>query len=253
MSLTQYALLGFITFFAAMTQSITGFGFALLTLPFFLLILDLQSAIQLTLIATFIITITLIPFVYRYTPKQVVKQLILGSIAGFPIGLFFLNYATVTAIQLFVGIVILLALLMPYWSKQHAASDQNHPINKPLQTGFHGFISGMMATAIAMPGPALAFYAQRNKMSKNETRAMIFMVFMFSYAIAILLQLWMNGLYAPTRVSLMYVLPPAIIGTYVGHKVSRFIPDQLFRKLINIILLLTAVYLLVSNIIKLIA
>ena len=62
-TLFQFVLLVLITFFAAMTNSITGFGFALLTLPFYVLILDLQSAVQLTLISTFIITIILIPFV----------------------------------------------------------------------------------------------------------------------------------------------------------------------------------------------
>jgi len=49
LTIIQFALLALITFFAAITQSITGFGFALLTLPFYVLILDVQSAFQLTI------------------------------------------------------------------------------------------------------------------------------------------------------------------------------------------------------------
>ena len=108
-----------------------------------------------------------------------------------------------------------------------------------------------MTTSIAMPGPALAFYAQNKSLGKHETRAMIFMEFMFSYGTAILLQLFVNGIYETTRGSVVYVLIPAIIGTFVGNKISSNIPEKYFRKLVNLIFILTATYMLLSNLIKL--
>lgn len=251
MALTQFILLASITFFAAMTQSITGFGFALLTLPFFLLILDVQSAVQLTQIATLLITISLIPFVYQHAPKRIIRYLAIGSIAGFPLGLFFLNYASNTSIQLFVGMAILIALALPYWSNKKMTTHSSQPVISPLQISAFGLISGIMTTSIAMPGPGLAFYAQRHRMRKIEMRATIIVMMAFSYAIATLLQLWMNGLYDSSRTSLGYVLAPAFIGTYVGNKISNVIPHQMFTVFVNFILLVTAVYLLATNVAKL--
>ncbi len=251
LSITQLALLALITFFAAMTQSITGFGFALLTLPFFVLILDIHSAVQLTLISTLIITLLLIPFVYQDAPKQNCQHLILGSIVGFPLGFVFLNYATSTSIQLFVGIAILAALGAPYLSKRTSRFDSGSAKNSALNTGLYGFVSGMMTTSIAMPGPALALYAQNRAMGKQQTRAMIFMVFMFSYSAAIVLQWFSNGIFERTQSALVYVLIPAIIGTFFGNKISARIPDKLFRKLISVILSVTAIYLLFSSLIRL--
>lgn len=156
LTIIQFALLALITFFAAITQSITGFGFALLTLPFYVLILDVQSAFQLTLISTFIITIILVPFVYKYTPIKTCKHIILGSLFGFPLGFLLLNYATTTSIQLFVSLVIFSALLIPYLSKKQLLSNSDNKRSSALNTGLYGFVSGMMTTSIAVPGPALA-------------------------------------------------------------------------------------------------
>ena len=246
LSIVQYGLLVIITFVAALTQSITGFGFALLTLPFFVLILDVQSAVQLTLLSTFVITLVLMPVVYKFAPKQICTHLIIGAFFGFPLGLLFLSYATPAAIQLFVGVTILVALATPYFSKQTRAGEQGRP-HHVLKTGAYGFVSGMMTTSIAMPGPALAFYAQNHLMSKLETRAMIFSVFVFLYGFAIVLQLLTVGLYDSSRATLFSVLVPAIVGTYSGNKVLGLISDKLFRQLINGILLVTALYLLLSN------
>ena len=251
LSIIQFALLALVTFFAAMTQSITGFGFALLTLPFYVLILDLQSAVQLTLISTFIITIILVPVVYKNAPLQTCKQLIQGSCFGFPLGFILLNYATTTSIQIFVSVVIFSAIFIPFFLKKQLSSNSENIKSSALKTGLYGFVSGMMTTSIAMPGPALAFYAQNNSLGKQETRAMIFMVFLFSYGTAILLQLFMNGIFETTRGSLVYVLIPAIFGTLFGNKISGKIPDKIFRKFVNLILILTATYLLLSNMIKL--
>ena len=251
LTIIQFALLALITFFAAITQSITGFGFALLTLPFYVLILDVQSAFQLTLISTFIITIILVPFVYKYTPIKTCKHIILGSLFGFPLGFLLLNYATTTSIQLFVSLVIFSALLIPYLSKKQLLSNSDNKRSSALNTGLYGFVSGMMATSIAVPGPSLALYAQNNSLRKHETRAMIFIVFMFSYGTAIIIQLFMNGIFDTTLGSLVYVLMPAIIGTFLGNKISGNIPDKMFRKLVSLILILTATYMLLSNMIKL--
>ncbi len=245
-TIVQYSLLALITFIAAVTQSITGFGFALLTLPFFVLILDIQSAVQLTLISTWVITLILVPVVYKFAAKQICIHLVIGALFGFPIGMLVISYATPASIQLFVGITILIALATPYFSTLGRTS-QHFRQYSALNTGLYGLVSGIMTTSIAMPGPAMAFYAQHNSMGKLETRAMIFIVFVVLYGLAIVLQLLTVGLYDTSRDAIIYVLAPAIMGTFFGNKISSFISDKLFRQFINAILMVTALYLLISN------
>lgn len=263
---TNYLLLlGAITLFAAMAQAITGFGFALLTLPFFVLLMDVQSAVQLTLISTFAITLLLLPLTYRHTPKTISKQLAIGALFGFPLGLVFLHYATSTAIQLFVGSAIIAALAAPLLARKLAdsgpsdsssgsgSSSCSAPPVSIFKTGLYGFVSGIMTTSIAMPGPALAFYARHQQLDKQQTRAMIFTLFMFVYLVAIALQWWLYGINPTARDALAFVLVPAVIGTVFGNLIAGHIPEALFRKLINTLLGLTALYLLGSNGLKLIA
>ena len=181
-----------------------------------------------------------------------------GAISGV-LGAYIINHPKARILVLipffFIIIIKIRALyVLGYWFvlqfiNSYTVSSQGGGVAYAAHIG--GFVSGMMTTSIAVPGPSLALYAQNNSLRKHETRAMIFIVFMFSYGTAIIIQLFMNGIFDTTLGSLVYVLMPAIIGTFLGNKISGNIPDKMFRKLVSLILILTATYMLLSNMIKL--
>ena len=83
----SFAALAAVAFFAATVQAATGFGFAIMAVPFFLLIMGSLSAIQVTAVINFVISLVLLQRLLKDAPRRLLLHLILGSLAGFPIGL----------------------------------------------------------------------------------------------------------------------------------------------------------------------
>ena len=83
----DWILLTAVSFIAALVQGATGFGFAIVAVPFYLIILGSLSAIQVSLIVTLSITILVAMRVWRNAPPALLGRLIGGTLAGFPAGI----------------------------------------------------------------------------------------------------------------------------------------------------------------------
>ena len=80
--IVHWAILLSAAFVAAIAQSITGFGLAMLALPLFLLVLPLIEALQVTMFLTFCLSILLFIRHRPFVPKPLFKYLAMGSFVG---------------------------------------------------------------------------------------------------------------------------------------------------------------------------
>ena len=238
----NWIILGVITLFGALAQSAIGFGFALITLPIYLLVVDVEIAIQLAMILTMATAVIMIFVVYKDIPKQTVKYLLIGTFIGFPIGLAVYLIATSALIKSIVGVVILLALGLTYINERKGMGF-NETTRSSLITGV---ISGAMVSSIAMAGPAIAVYASAARFNKSKTRATIFSVFVISYGFAIILHASMNGFTPISMKVSLYLLPVVIVGLAVGQWLAGRISERYFKNLLSGTLVLVAMYLIYS-------
>jgi uncharacterized membrane protein YfcA len=65
---------------------LTGFGFAVLAAPLFLLFLDTQRAIQLVIIISTALSLVALPGLWRAIAPGLLLRMGLGSLAGLPLG-----------------------------------------------------------------------------------------------------------------------------------------------------------------------
>ncbi|MEM7193695.1 MAG: sulfite exporter TauE/SafE family protein [Pseudomonadota bacterium] len=246
MEITIYtwAVLGLITLIGAIAQSAIGFGYSLLTVPFYLLLLDSTTAIQSGMLLTLVVTVYTLPKVWKDAPRDLVKDLVVSTVFGLPIGIVFFIYADSSLIKLAVAVTIFVALIAVLTGNRKSAALTDRRFHRYIA----GASSGAMVTSLAMAGPALAIYLQAIRAEKRVSRSVIFLVFAFSYPAAVAMQILSVGIGLPVLELILWLLPVAVIGSVAGDRLSRHIPELAFRRIILSMLLLIGIYLLVVSV-----
>ncbi len=238
LDLVSLSLLAAVTVVGAVAQAAVGFGFSLLTLPFYLLLLEVRDAVQLAMLLSIAIIIAMLAKIHRQVPRRCAVNLAYGSLIGFPIGLVFFVHANASAVKAVVAAAILVAMAATAISARRAPLVENR-----AGAVIAGVFSGAMVTAIAMAGPAIAIYMQAIGAGKIKTRGAIFGVFFFSYPAAIALQGYVHGIGAQAVTATLWLLPAALLGAYGGHRWSGKISEKWFRRIIETLLIVVALYL----------
>lgn len=251
MDVVLFAALAAVTFAAAALQAATGFGFAILSVPFFLLIMGSLAAIQVTAVTNLALSLLLIPKLYRDAPKRLLLLLIAGSSAGFPLGLAAFRHADLADVKLAVGIVIvLLALFLAQreWRSRtgEGAGETSTRLDSlpahPVAEAGVGVISGAMAAALAMPGPVVILYLFALQAGKAVSRAATLTLFGFSYGAVCLIHTLWGGMNWETWKLALFLVPFGIAGGIAGHIASGRLSERRFRAVVLAILIVSGLY-----------
>ena len=92
---------------AAVFQSATGIGFGLIAGPVLLLVMNSASAVQVTMLLSLLISVTLAPSVYSRADKALLSKFVLGTVAGVPIGVFLYRHSSIGLLKFTMGLVVL--------------------------------------------------------------------------------------------------------------------------------------------------
>ena len=240
------ALLG-VTFFAAAAQSATGFGFGLIAVPVFLVLLDSIAAVQLVAIVTLVMSGALWLTIRQQASGQFLKWLLIGCALGFPLGILASSRLDIDAIKTSVAVLIIVFSSYNGWRLFNTPRQRvgKGPPRSASVIGV-GMVSGLMASSMALPGPAAMLYLSATALKKDEIRATMMALFCFAYGGTILLQAGFIGIETQTWQIALLLTPAALLGTIVGHRLSQKISQTLFTSLILLLLLLTGVFMLAN-------
>jgi uncharacterized membrane protein YfcA len=243
-----FAALAAVSFFGASVQATTGFGFAILTVPFFLLIMGSLAAIQVTAVTNLALSVILVPWLFRDAPRSLMTTLGVGTALGLPIGLLGFLAADLASAKLAVGLVIVALALLLTWREWRADSDQDGTgepsefASRPLPELGVGIASGIMGAALAMPGPAVMLYLAARRPGKRISRAATLTLFGFSYgAVCIIHTLW-GGMSGETWLLALSLVPFVFAGAAVGHYATGHLSEHKFRVAVLAILLASGAY-----------
>src|SRR5690349_12451933 len=107
MELTALALLGLGALGGAVVQAATGFGFAIVAAPMFLVAMNSHAALQVLVVVHLVQTMMMLRGVWALVPMHMFKALVAGALVGSPLGLLVFMSLDVTALKLAVGVLIL--------------------------------------------------------------------------------------------------------------------------------------------------
>ncbi len=244
--LNEWIIVNIIIVFSALLQAITGFGFAIMATPFLLMVMESRDCIQISIILSFFMSITMLPQVYKDVEKALFKRLVIGSIIGAPIGLWLFVSMPVQTVKLVVGVTVMIVALGALLRSKPGtavAGGKKKTMDIYVETGT-GVASGALTTSIGMPGVPLALYFSRGHIIKEYVRGTTLVFFVLVYTISILLQASAGELQWTTIKSSLMLIPATIVGTFVGSKLFNKINQRKFQLLVNAILLYTGLHML---------
>lgn len=239
-----WALLLLSTFFASTVQSATGFAFALIVVPAYLILLGTTDVIQIVIILSVVMSLAHLPKLKSNIPFHILKWLGIGCVLGFPAGLYLYSHIDLDLLKIMVAILLILVSLQNGWSmwKQKAGQLEH---NKGVLSAV-GLLSGVLGACLAMPGPLVMLYLSRTTLSKDEIRATMISFFVFSYITILILQYIVIGIDKDVWINTSYLIPAALLGVFAGHQISKVINEKLFKGLILLILIITGIFMLIN-------
>jgi len=244
----DWIYLSIITLLAATLQSATGFGFGLIAVPVFLLILDSREAIQMVMIVILCMSILDWIKLRGQASIDLLKWLSIGSLIGFPFGIYIFHQMDLPLLKMIIAVVILLFSFYNLLRLFEGLLHENQHVHKHNKwaTILIGYVSGLMSTSLAMPGPAVMLYLVHQKLERTRIRATILTFFIFSYAGAIVLQSVIVGISAQTWRTSLTLAPVGLLGVLAGHYLAGQINQRLFQLIVLTTLILTALVMLLQ-------
>lgn len=226
---------------AALCQSLTGFGFALVMVPLLSLVWDVKSTV---VTSTVLGAVTLVPLVFqarRHIHRPTVAALLAGSLVGIPPGLLILDWIDPEALKILVGVVVIGASILAYRVREVRTMQ---PGVAPAVAA--GAVSGVLGGSTSMGGPPAIFYLLGTERDLEVFRGTLLAFFLPNSLIRI------GGFAAMGRVTpdvlriSAIALPAMAVGLLAGAWLRYRVREEVFRLLVLLILILTSVGVIVS-------
>jgi uncharacterized protein len=231
----DFIMLFFIVFVvmlvSAFTQTLTGFGSALVSMSILPSLLGIQVASPLVALMAITLETILLIRLRGAINLRAVWRMSLASVIGIPIGL-----ALARSINEDVVLTVLGMVLVGY--SLYALSAPRLPeLKHPAWAFVFGFVGGILSGAYNVAGPAAVIYSNCRRWQPDEFRSNLQAFFLVNDAF-VLINHGLVGNLKPIVWSYYFVALPAILlGIFFGLKLDRRINPDTFRKLVQVMLI----------------
>ena len=253
MDLLDWAGLAATTAGAALLYTLTGFGFAVLAAPLFLLFVDPPRAIQLVIIISTALSLVALPGLWRAIAPGLLLRLGLGSLAGLPLGLIAFRHADPILVRSLVGATILAFAVLLWWRRHHGPGEPRSAFGMRtggMRTGgmrrglevTTGVVSGAATALVGMAGPPVLIYLLLAEAPPRTVRATLLSFFAFAYAVTLGSHAMTVGIPARTWLSAAILIPFAALGGLVARPLGDRLDADAFAMLVILLLGVAGLY-----------
>lgn len=229
-----------VTLLAGVAQGVAGFGFTLLAVSFYLLILRSTDAVQLVILINLAVSTVLVARLWRAVPRRLWAALASGGLIGFPAGLWLFARADVDLLELAVAaLTIGFALTALVRERRPPAAPIAH---RPPTAVTVGMSAGVLTSLLGAPGPPVALYLAGLGLDKTTFRAVALSTFCVLQLAALVGQAAYVGIGKLVLGFAVVLVPVAAVGAGVGHRLSHRVGERGFRWLVLMLLLATGAY-----------
>lgn len=226
-------LVAVIIFLAVFTQSFLGFGSAIVTMGLIPGVIGLPLATPLFSIIAILFEPVLLLYYRHGLDFRAVRQLLLSSMLGIPIGILMLNVLPERVMLPVLGMII-------FGYGLYALARFRLPeFKQPGWAYFFGFLSGAFGGAYAVTGPPVIIFGHGRKWEPAAFKGNLQAYFIVS-SFAIVIGHIVNGSYTAEIWPYFWAALPAVaLGLVAGLSLDRFFGPDAFRKavLVGIVIL----------------
>jgi len=242
-----FIVLAATTFGAALLYAISGFGFAVLAAPLFLLFLDPAPAIQLVIIISTVLSIVVLRGLLPAIAPWLLLRLALGSLVGLPLGLVAFRYADPFLVRAAAGAMIFgFAILMAVSRRRSGQPGQGkHWTAFAMSPGLDlaaGAVSGIAGALVGQPGPPVLIYLLLAGTAARTVRATLLAFFALSYGVTLASHAATIGIAAPTWLAAGILIPFAFLGGLAGRPIGDRLGAEAFARLAIALLAMAGAY-----------
>lgn len=218
---------------SAIIRQISGFGFALLSMPLITLIAGIRVATPLVAITATTVGLLVMTDCWQHADRKALRHLLLTGILGIPLGVLLFSHLPELWMKRGLGALLLsygfYSLVMP----------ELPVMQDGFLTALFGFTGGLLTGAFNTGGPPVVIYATLRRWSPEKFRSTLQLYFLVVSALAMIghaaVGLWSSKLLW----FYLAALPALLLGTYWGEKINLRIPKPLFNRIIYGLLLVT--------------
>lgn len=226
-----------VLFFSTLTRSTFGFGDAMMAMPLVTLFAGIRVATPLVALSAFTISAGILLTQWRKVEIACARRLILSSLFGIPIGLFYLKNIPEPLIK------VVLALVIVSFSGYNLFRPDKWHLKDDRWAMFFGFAGGILGGAYNTNGPPVIIYGTLRKWKKENFRATLQGYFLPTGGF-IMIGHALSGFWTrEVLLSYLYALPAILAAIALGGFLHRRIPAKVFAPAIYILLILIGLFL----------
>lgn len=226
-------------------NGLAGFGTALFALGFFLNVMTPVQAVAITVILSVtsgLQGLWIVRGEVRQNQRRLFRFLIPGLV-GIPVGVLSLVWIDAQSLKLVIAVFLL--IYGGFFTLRRSLPKFDTPT--PIVDMGVGLLSGVLGGAASLSGALPTMWCSMRPWPKSETRAVLqpFNVVVLTLTACMLL---LRGAYtAQTLGYLLVALPATLIAAQIGIAIFKRLPDDLFRRLLIGLCLVSGIVLLLRE------
>jgi hypothetical protein len=224
----------------AFTQSMTGFGSALVAMAILPSLLGLEVAAP-VVAATGLVLESLLTLRYRQALRvDAIWRALVASLVVAPVGVVLLRQVDERVALFALGLLI--ALYALYALVGFRLPELTHP----LWAWIAGALSGLLGGAYNTAGPPIIVYGNCRGWDAAQFKSNLSGFFVIN-SLFVTASHFFNGSFTPdvTR-AILFCLPATLIGFLLGQSMDKWLNPELFRKIVLALLIILGVRLMVG-------
>ena len=219
-------------FLAVFTQSLSGFGSALVAMALLPAVIGIQVATPLVAVVALVLEAVLVVRYREAMDVRAVWYIALAAVIGTPLGVFFLSRVDERIALAVLGVVIvgyalyaLLGLKMPR-------------LENPLWAYLAGFFGGVLGGAYNTAGPPVIVYGDCRQWEPDVFKGNL-QGFFIIVSLAVGASHALSGNFTPQVWNLFWrSLPFIVVGLVAGLSIDRWLNPATFRKMVLVLLVI---------------
>lgn len=225
-------------FLGAFTQSLTGFGVALVAMAVLPSLLGLDVATPLVALTGIVLESALLVRYRESLQMKSIWQLIVASVIAIPFGMYVLSQLD-ERIALFV-----LGLIIAGYALYALIGFRLPELHHPLWAWLTGLASGMLGGAYNTAGPPIVIYGNCRKWSPQEFRSNLSGFFIVNSVMVVSTHFFSGNFTSEVLSVFWWMLPALTLGFIAGQSLDRWLNPVMFRKIVLVLLVVLGIRLM---------
>ncbi len=225
MTVVELVIVAGAVFSAALVQVLSGFGFALLSVPLMTLAITTKEAVVVSTLLGVWVTTWQAWHGRDHVDSAVARRMVIAAYLGMPLGFWAFIAVDENVLRFALGVSVLLAVVLL------VVRIDVRGVGRPLDYGA-GFVSGVLNTSLSTNGPPLVFVLHARESTPDAFRATLNMVFACCNVVAITLFLVAGRVDRDGVVAALIAVPALFIGQLCGYPLRKHLDGERFRRLV---------------------